>query len=73
MDRKKIMQAVLDKIGLDTPETGAVVGKAMKQMSDTSLVMFAQDMGIDTDNVLRPEGHTEPEETCHLCNPGGQP
>lgn len=54
MDRKKLIDAILKTLG-DTSNTDlGVVKLTMARLSDTNLIAFAIDLGIDTDALAEP-------------------
>lgn len=53
MDRKKIMEAIVRKFNeSNAPHQEDQLRDALKRIPDMDLVVFAQEIGIDTDAVL---------------------
>ena len=61
MDRSKLMEAILKH---DQPTYKNAMVEALKRLSDTNLIAFAIDLGIDTDALFsgpRLPGYLAPE------------
>ena len=48
--RKLIIEAILKRAGTINPQS--VLAESLKWLSDTNLIAFAIDLGIDTNDVL---------------------